>query len=214
MKKWKERKKHKKITTIGSSEDEDTQEESHSKANVSRTKSSRKILTKKKKTEKATSILEQEKIDKNLPEETPLHTRKVKLKQTKLNFQPREATSSKTNEKSLFEPKLRNVPSNTQLKLITSTPLNCRVNVTKLPSSPSLESNNITHIETLKKTTNKAKNDDDSKNHVKPENKKTPEKKAQETNSRILRSNKTGTRTTSQNLKTNLHFTRSMKILE
>jgi len=69
-KKWNKRKRERNITNIESSE-----EDSHLKAKISRTESPRRISIREKKTEKA--ISKQEKINKNLPEETPLH--KIKL---------------------------------------------------------------------------------------------------------------------------------------
>lgn len=183
QKKWNERKRQRNVTNIESLEDED-QEDSHSKTKVPRTKSPRRIPIRKKKTEKAMSVSKQRKINKNLVEETtPMNKPKVKLKQTKLNFQTHEATNSNVNEISLFESKLRNKPENKQLrtvKLITSTPLRCSVNIRRIPLSPSLEINNITFIETTKKTANKL---DDSKNSDQLGD------KTQERNKRLLRSN-------------------------
>lgn len=163
QKKWNERKRQR-DNNIGPSKDNSSlEEDSYSKAKVSRTENSR-TLRKEKKAEKAPSNLKQKKINKNLVEETtPLHKSKVKLKQTKLNFQSRlnETTNSNTNEVSSSESKLHR-PENKQSKiveLITSTPL--RVTLQRLPLSPSLEINNITSIEMTKKTANKL---DDSKN--------------------------------------------------
>jgi len=203
-KKWNKRKRERNITNIESSEEED----SHLKAKASRTESPRRISIKEKRTKKATSISKQEKINKNLPEETPLHKRKVKLKQTKLNFQAQKATNSNTNEISLFESKLYNKSKSKQSKiaqLITSTP-RCSVNIKRLPLSPGLEINNITSIETITKTTNKL---DDSKNSDELGNRKTPEKKTQEKNDRLLRSNTKPTGLLSQISKTNQRLTRS-----
>lgn len=207
-KKWNERKRQRNVTNIESLEDED-QEDNHSKTKVPRTKSPRRIPIRKKKTEKATSVSKQGKINKNLVEETtPMNKPKMKLKQTKLNFQTHEAINSNVNEISLFESKLRNKPENKQLqtvKLITSTPLRCSVNIRRI--SPSLEINNITSIETTKKTANKL---DDSKNSDQLGD------KTQERNKRLLRSNtKTGTPSgtghkSSKVSKQNKRLTRSM----
>jgi len=202
-KKWNKRKRERNITNIESSE-----EDSYLKAKTSRTESPRRISIKGKKTEKATSISKREKINKNLPEETPLHKHKIKLKQTKLNFQTQKATNSNTNETSLFESKLYNKPKSKQskiAKLITSTP-RCSVSIKRLPLSPSLDINSITSIETITKTINKL---DDSKNSDELGNRKTPEKKTQERNDRLLRSNTKSTGLLSQVLKTNQRLTRS-----
>ncbi|XP_071647204.1 uncharacterized protein [Temnothorax longispinosus] len=206
-KKWNERKRRRLIRNITDSS-EDDQEDSHSKAKVSRTEKPRQIPIREKKTEKATPIrtyTNQKKIIKNPPinpleETTPMHKSKVKLKQTKLNFQTHEATNSNTSKISLVESRLHNRPDNKQLtiaKLITSTPL--RVNIRRL--SPSLEINNITSIETTKKTANKL---DDSKNSDQLGNEKTRER-----NTRSLRSSKT-TGLSPQTSKTNQRLTRSM----
>lgn len=97
QKKWNLRKRQRN-TVNESSENE--QEDGHSKAKVSHTGSPQQIPIRKKKARKVTS--KQEKINEHLPKETtPLHEPKVKLKQTKLNFQNRESTNS--NEMSLFE---------------------------------------------------------------------------------------------------------------
>ncbi|XP_071565111.1 uncharacterized protein [Temnothorax nylanderi] len=197
QKKWNERKKRRLIRNITDSS-EDDQEDSHSKAKVSRTERPRQIPIREKKTEKATPISNRKKIIKNPPinpleETTPMHKSKVKLKQTKLNFQTHKATNSNTSKISLVESRLHNRPDNKQLtiaKLITSTPL--RVNIRRLSLSPSLEINNITSIETTKKT---AKKLDDSKNSDQLGNEKTREK-----NTRSLRSS----------TKTNQRLTRSM----
>lgn len=198
QKRWTERRKQRNVQDIESSED--SQEDSHLKAKVSHTdESQRRIPIQKKKTEKATSILKR-RININLLEETtPVHKSKVKLKQTKLNFQTNEITNSNTNEISLFDP--RNRPNNKQLKtakLITSTPL--RVGIKKLSQSPSLETNNITFIQT--RTASKL---NDSKNNYQLGNKKTQEK-----NNRLLRKKTKSTELSSQVLKTNPRLTRSM----
>lgn len=164
QKKWNERKRQRDNNIEPLEDNRSLEKDSYSKAKVSRTESPRRILKRKKKAEKATSSSKQGKINKNLVEETtPMHKPKVKLKQTKLNFQTRlnEATNSNTNKIS-SELKLHNRPETKQSKiieLITSTPL--RVNLRRLPLSPSLEINNITSIEVTKKTANKL---DDSKN--------------------------------------------------
>lgn len=206
QKKWNERKRKRDINNIGSSEDND--EDSHSKAKVSRTESPHRIPIREKKAKKTVSTPKQKKINKNLLEETtPLHEPKVKLRQTKLNFQTNEATNSNTNEMSLFESKLRNRPDNKQskiAKLITSTPLHKNVRVTIVRLSPSLELNNITSIGT-KKTANKL---NDSKNGDQLGNKNTPEKKTQEKSDRLLRNSMKATGL-SQVLKTNQRMTRS-----
>ncbi|XP_077276045.1 uncharacterized protein LOC143904923 [Temnothorax americanus] len=206
QKKWNERKRRRLVRNITDSS-EDDQEDSHSKAKVSRTERPRQIPIREKKTEKVTPISNRKKIIKNpsinpLEETTPMHKSKVKLKQTKLNFETHEATKSNTSKISLVESRLHNRPDNKQLtiaKLITSTPL--RVNVRRLPLSPSLQINNITSIETTKKTANKL---DDSKNSDQLGNEKT-----RESNNRSLRSS-TKTTGLSPQMKRNQRLTRSM----
>lgn len=210
-KKWNERKGQRNTKNSESSE-EDDREDGHSKAKVPRVESPRRIPIRKKKAKKATSTSKQEKINKNLLEETtPLHKPKVKLKQTKLNFQTREVTNSNTNEISLFKSKFHNRSNSKRseiaAKLITSTPLRHGVNIRKSMSSPDLEKNNITFIKTTKNTANKL---DDSKNSDQLRNKKTPEKKTQEKTGRLLRNNTKATGLLSQVLKTRQRLTRSM----
>lgn len=172
QKKWNLRKRQRN-TVNESSENE--QEDGHSKAKVSHTGSPQQIPIRKKKARKVTS--KQEKINEHLPKETtPLHEPKVKLKQTKLNFQNRESTNS--NEMSLFESKFHNrfnKWSKSAVNLITSTPVCPKVNTERLSItlSPTLEKNNITSIESIKHTTNKL---DKHKSSNQLGN-KTPEKK-------------------------------------
>ncbi|XP_011866539.1 PREDICTED: uncharacterized protein LOC105561296 [Vollenhovia emeryi] len=179
QKKWNKRKRQKNVANIKSSEDD--QEDSRSRAEVSRAESQRRVPMRGKETKKATFISKRRKSNKTLLEEaTPVHKSKV-LKQTKLNFQAREATNSNANE-SFFESKLCSRPDGpskrpmtaevfaTSGKPFTSTPL--RVNLTRLPLSPNLENNDLTSIETTKKTANKLGN---SKNG-RPGNKQTPER--------------------------------------
>lgn len=203
-KRWIERRKQKNINDIESSED--NQEDSLSKAKMSRTESQQRIPIQKNKTATAKSILKQGKIDKNLLEETtPVHKSKVKLKQTKLNFQTNKIRNSSTNELSLFESKLHHKPGIEQLKtakLTASTPLHA--NTKNIPLSPSLEKNDITIIEarSIKKTTNKlndSKNSDQSSDNT----------KTKERHNRLLRSNKIS-KSSSKVLRTNSRLTRSM----
>lgn len=201
-KRWK-RKRPKNINDMESSEDNEM--DNYSKAKVSRIESQQQIPIQKKKTKTARSILKQGKINKNpLEETTPVPKSKVKLKQTKLNFQTNEVANSNTNKQSLFESKLRNRPEIKQFKtakLITSTPL--RANTKNIPLSPSLEINNITSIETrsTRKTTNKL---NDSKNSDQLDN------TIQKESNRLLRKRNRLSELSSQVLKRNSRLTRSM----
>lgn len=197
----KEAEKAKSISDIESLENSQ-EKDNQLKAKVSRTESPRQISIRKKKTEKAKSISKRDKINKNLLEETtPRYKPKNKLKQTKLNFQTHETTNSNKNEVSLLKSKQSNSKQPEAAKLITSTPLRCSVNLRRVePLSPTLETNNITSIETARKTANKL---DDSKNSDQLNNEK-------KTNDRLLRSSTKITAGSSLVSKTNKCLTRSM----
>ncbi|KYM77309.1 hypothetical protein ALC53_12290 [Atta colombica] len=188
-KKWSERIRQKTTENTISPGDslEDNQETNHSNAKKRRIKSPQRVLIKKKKVEKA--VLKQKKINKNPIEITPFHKSNVKLKQTKLNFQTQAATTSNANQISSSESKLGNKPDSEQSKipeLITSTPLYRKIR--NIPLSPTLEINDITCIDTTKKTTNRLDSldlldyskDSDELRNKKTSEKKTPEKKIPE----------------------------------
>ncbi|XP_012531955.1 uncharacterized protein LOC105834201 [Monomorium pharaonis] len=215
QKKWNERKRQRitKNSEISESS-EDDREDNHSKAKVPRVKNPRQIPTKKKTKKATTSTLKQKNINKNLLVEiTPLLNPKVKLKQTKLNFETREVTNSNTNEISLFESKSHNRSNNSKqsepdvAKLITSTPLHHKVDIRKGPtSSPTLERNNIASIATqnMANKLNVSRNDDQLSD------KKTPKKKTQGRTNRLLRSHSKTIGLLPQVLKTNQRLTRSL----
>ncbi|KYN17163.1 PREDICTED: trigger factor-like [Trachymyrmex cornetzi] len=177
--KWRERLRQNTTTentTLPEDSSDDNQETNHPNAKKARTKSPQRVLIKKKKTKKATSALKQKKINKNPIEITPFHKSKVKLKQTKLNFQTQAATTSNANQISSSELKLGNKPDSKRSKipkLITSTPLHRKIS--NVPLSSTLEINDITRIESLLDYSN----DSDELGNKTPE-KKTPEKKAPE----------------------------------
>jgi len=187
-KKWSERIRQKTTESTISPGDslEDNQETNYPNAKKRRIKSPQRVLIKKKKVEKA--VLKQKKINKNPIEITPFHKSNVKLKQTKLNFQTQAATTSNANQIS-SESKLGNKPDSKQSKipeLITSTPLYRKIR--NIPLSPTLEINDITCIDTTKKTTNRLDSldlldyskDSDELGNKKTSEKKTPEKKIPE----------------------------------
>ncbi|KYN04859.1 hypothetical protein ALC62_04243 [Cyphomyrmex costatus] len=155
------RKKQKIDKNTKSSEDNstDSQEIRYPKTKKAHTKSSQQISIKKNKAKKATFVLRQKKINKNSVETTSLHrsNNKIKLKQTKLNFQTRTDEVSNKNQTSSSKSKLSSKPDSKQSKiskLIASTPLhNRKYKVKNVPSSPTLEISNITSIE--EKTANK-----------------------------------------------------------
>lgn len=180
--------REKKAEKPKSNSDIESSEDSHPKPKESCTKSPRQIPIRKKKAEKAKLILKQNEINKTLLEETtPRHKPKNKLKQTKLNFQTQSKLS---NSKQMA------------VKMITSTPLSCRVNIRRIKSlSPTLEINNLTSIDTTRKTANKL---DDSKNSDQLDNEKTEKR-----NDRLLRSSSRITVSSSVS-KTNKRLTRSM----
>lgn len=204
QKKWNERKRQRNIKNIESSEEEG-QEDDRSKTKISRTESTRRISMGAKKAEKAVSISKREKINTNLlVETTPLYKPKVKLKQTKLNFQAQEATNSNANQTSLSESKVRDRLVSKQsniAKFITSTPIYNKFHTRKVLSSSSLEINNITSIQTTRRTANKL---NDSKNSDLKT--KGPEK---ERNERLSRS--TSRITGSRILRKSQRLTKSMK---
>ncbi|EGI59156.1 PREDICTED: uncharacterized protein LOC105152183 [Acromyrmex echinatior] len=190
-KKWSKRIRQKTTenTTLPKDSLEDNQETNHLNAKKRRTKSPQQILIKKKKTEKTTSVLKQKKINKNPIEITPFHKSKVKLKQTKLNFQTQAATTSNANQISSSESKLGNKPDSERSKipkLITSTPLHRKIR--NIPLSPTLEINDITRIDTTKKIANRLNSldlldhskDSDELGNKRTSEKKTPEKKNSE----------------------------------
>lgn len=156
--KWNKRKKQEGITkNITSSENNsndahsEAHSDAHSEAEVSHTKSPHQTLINEKGTEPIVSSLKKQKQnDKNLLEVTPMNKSKIKLKQTKLNFKTTQSkNSSNGNESSLFQSKPHTKLGSKNQKvaqLITSTPLNPRVN-NKLIST--LELDNITEIGSL-----------------------------------------------------------------
>ncbi|KYN35927.1 hypothetical protein ALC56_09718 [Trachymyrmex septentrionalis] len=181
-KKWSERIRRK-TTTENTIEDssEANQETNHPNAKKRRIKSPQRVLIKKKKAEKATSVLKQKKINKNPIEITPFHKSKIKLKQTKLNFQTQAATTSNANQIFSSESKLGNKPDKRSKipELITSTPLHPKIR--NVPLSSTLEINDITRIDTTKKTANRLDSLlDYSKDSDELGNKKTPKKKIPE----------------------------------
>lgn len=212
QKKWSERKRQKTTTEntkLSEDSSEDNQETNHPNAKKARTKRPQRISIKKKKAEKATSVLKQKKINKNPIETTLFDKPKVKLKQTKLNFQTQMATTSNANQISSSESKLSNKPDSKQSKtskLITSTPLCRKDEIRNVPLSPTLEINNITRIDTTKKTAIRLDYSKDS-NEL---GIKTPEKKTPEKVDRLLRSSTKSLRS-SKVLNTTQRRTRSMK---
>ncbi|XP_032666056.1 uncharacterized protein LOC116841793 [Odontomachus brunneus] len=144
--KWNKRKKQEGITKNITSSGNNSNDDAHSEAEISHTKSPHQTLINEKETEEIVSSLKQQKQnDKNLLETTPIN--KSKLKQTKLNFKATQSkNSSNVNESSSFQSKPRTKLGNKNRKvaqLITSTPLNSRVSG-KLIST--LELDNITEI--------------------------------------------------------------------
>lgn len=154
QKKWNEKKRQKKNSKYIESS------ESNEEDNRTHTKSPRQISIRKNETEIVPSTSkQQEKVYRNLSEETPLHKSKKKFKQTKLNFKINQITNSANsmNENSLFVSKLHNEPDKKKPRMIplgTSTPLyhNARKS-RKISSSYSADDNvNITDIEVPKQT--------------------------------------------------------------
>lgn len=214
QKKWNERKRQKNTSRIIESSD-NNEEDSQPQTQVTHTKSPRQIV-RKKETEKLASTSKQEKVFRNLPEETPLYKSKVKFKQTKLNFHTNQTTNSDNSKDANFELKLHNEPIKKKpvkkkpikkkLKVIplgTSTPLPDEVrNSKKISSSSNSEIGNITDIETPKQTVDKLKNVKGSRltNKIVKRKKKTP-KLSQGTIKSIE----------SRTMKTDQRYTRSMK---
>lgn len=159
QKKWNERKRRKNTSRNIESSD-NNEEDSHPQAQVTHTKSSRKIL-REKETEELASTSKQEKVFRNLPEETPLYKPKIRFKQTKLNFHTNQTTNSGNSKDASFELKLHKKLVKKKLKiapLSTSTPLPDKVRNRKIPSSSNSEIEHITDIETPKQTVDKLKN--------------------------------------------------------
>ncbi|XP_070168850.1 DNA ligase 1 [Polyergus mexicanus] len=203
QKKWNEKKNLKHIESSESNEED----------NQTHTKSSRQISMRKNETEIVPSTSkQQEKVYRNLSEETPLHKSKKKFKQTKLNFQINQITDSANsmNENSLFVSKLHNEPDKKKPKMIplgTSTPLYRSTRKSRKISSSSNADDiiNITDIEALKQTADKL---NDSKNsHL--TNKKIVKRKmpklSQDTDKPIRSLSRLRT------VRTNQRHTRSMK---
>lgn len=162
QKKWNERRKRKAPPQSIASYKEKDKEDSRAETKISRTKSSRQIPAKKNQIEKIASTLEQqEKISRILPEETTLVNPQVRLKQTKLNFEIKQATNADNlDESPLFHSALRSRTKPLKsTKLVTSTPIR-RLNMT---SSSSLEID-ITHIEPFKQIANKLNDTSDKLN--------------------------------------------------
>lgn len=184
--KWSKRMKQNIMKNIESSED-DNSDDVHSKVEVSQIKSLSRAPTKKRKI--ASPSKQQKQTNKSLLEATPMNKPKIKLKQTKLDFQATEPTNSdNVNKKSLIQSESHTKPNSKNKKLaqlVTSTPLPPRVRSKVMIST--LEIDNITEIGSpLEKVVNNSK----LKNSSPLKGTNTPKKKVQRKSGRRLRRSK------------------------
>lgn len=182
--KWNKRKKQKNITkNIAIPENDGDNNDAHSKTEVLHTKSPHQTSINEKEAESFSKQRKQN--NKNLLEVTPMNKSKIRLKQTKLNFQTTQSTKSDTiNKGPLLQsrPHVKLGKNQKVTQLVTSTPLHPRV---KSKLIPTLEIDNITEIGSLSKEL--TDNTSNLKNSSRLEN-ETPKKKIQKSLRRSPRS--------------------------